>query len=50
MDTTPVHDDTNCDSIGDLPVWLNVLEAMSDADLADFDKMMSEGVWLGRRA
>lgn len=34
----------------ELPTWLNVLEGMSDADLADFDKIIAEGVWLGRRA
>lgn len=30
----------------DLSDWLNALEGMSEADLADFDKMMAEGVWL----
>ncbi len=49
MDTTSSHDNTN-DAVGNLPAWLNVLEGMSEADLADFDKMMAEGVWLGRRA
>lgn len=34
----------------ELPMWLNVLEGMSDADLADFEKMMAEGVRFGRRA
>ena len=42
-------DDVNAAAF-ELPAWLNVLEGMSDADLADFDKMMSEGIWLGRRA